>query len=88
MERFLDAPMVTAPWELDRAAMMLPQLKCVKDWLNSFGNQQFCPSTHMTTVRRLPPFTDMSVFLTNVCCGAHVDKIISVLAFFIFRMGL
>jgi hypothetical protein len=36
MERFLDAPTATAPWELDPAAKMLPQLKCVKDWLKFF----------------------------------------------------
>uniref|UniRef100_A0A453RPL2 DUF6857 domain-containing protein n=1 Tax=Aegilops tauschii subsp. strangulata TaxID=200361 RepID=A0A453RPL2_AEGTS len=39
VERFLDADVAAAaPWDRDRAARMLPQLKRVNDWLSEIGN--------------------------------------------------
>jgi hypothetical protein len=44
VERFLDADVAAAaPWDRDRAARMLPQLKRVNDWLSEIGKPAETP---------------------------------------------
>ncbi|TVU04779.1 hypothetical protein EJB05_47913 [Eragrostis curvula] len=44
VERFLDADVAAAaPWDRDRAARMLPQLKRVNDWLSEIGKPAEAP---------------------------------------------
>ncbi|XP_062192079.1 uncharacterized protein LOC133895634 [Phragmites australis] len=46
VERFLDADVAAAaPWDRDRAARMLPQLKRVNDWLSEIGKPAETPPT-------------------------------------------
>ncbi|CAD6224234.1 unnamed protein product [Miscanthus lutarioriparius] len=45
VERFLDADVAaSAPWDRERAARMLPQLKRVNDWLGEIGKRSEAPS--------------------------------------------
>ncbi|TVU01433.1 hypothetical protein EJB05_53109 [Eragrostis curvula] len=45
VERFLDADVsAAAPWDRERAARMLPQLKRVNDWLGEIGKRSEAPS--------------------------------------------
>lgn len=45
VERFLDADVAaSAPWDRERAARMLPQLKRVNDWLGEIGKRNETPS--------------------------------------------
>jgi len=47
VERFLDADVAAAaPWDRDRAARMLPQLKRVNDWLSEIGKPAETPQQH------------------------------------------
>ncbi|PUZ71546.1 hypothetical protein GQ55_2G321300 [Panicum hallii var. hallii] len=45
VERFLDADVAAAaPWDRERAARMLPQLKRVNDWLGEIGKRSEAPT--------------------------------------------
>ncbi|WVZ65567.1 hypothetical protein U9M48_014908 [Paspalum notatum var. saurae] len=47
VERFLDADVAAAaPWDRERAARMLPQLKRVNDWLGEIGKRGEAPPAH------------------------------------------
>jgi hypothetical protein len=49
VERFLDADVAAAaPWDRDRAARMLPQLKRVNDWLGEVGKPAETPPPPLT----------------------------------------
>ncbi|CAN6205021.1 unnamed protein product [Urochloa humidicola] len=50
VERFLDADVAAAaPWDRERAARMLPQLKRVNDWLGEIGKRGEAPPPPTTT---------------------------------------
>ncbi|KAG8057422.1 hypothetical protein GUJ93_ZPchr0002g24444 [Zizania palustris] len=74
VERFLDADVAAAaPWDRERAARMLPQLKRVNDWLGEIGKRGEAPPPPP------PPDADGEAAATtapaNGCCAVPEETI-------------
>jgi hypothetical protein len=82
VERFLDADVAeAAPWDRDRAARMLPQLKRVNDWLSEIGKPAETPPPPLSSDADGVPAETIERLRKKIyeCLLANVDSAAAVL---------
>ena len=76
VERFLDADVAAAaPWDRERAARMLPQLKRVNDWLGEIGKRSEAPTPPQSEADGEATAASTAPVAANGGCGVPEETI-------------